>query len=94
MERRPTIQTTVTASLTKSSLGACNQMLPVKFASKFVCPCVFKKKKSHLSLLSIDIDGASRHHRKPPPFFHTFTNYHHPSSLLVLQRCSRLLPLS
>ena len=24
--RRPTIQTTVTASLTKSSLGACNQM--------------------------------------------------------------------
>lgn len=38
MGRRPTIQTTVTASLTKSSLGACNQMLPVKFASKF---CVF-----------------------------------------------------
>lgn len=36
MGRRPTIQTTVTASLTKSSLGACNQMLLVKFASKFV----------------------------------------------------------
>lgn len=39
MGRRPTIQTTVTASLTKSSLGACNQMLPVKFASKCVCLC-------------------------------------------------------
>lgn len=36
MGRRPTIQTTVTVLLTKSSLEACNQMLPVRFASKFV----------------------------------------------------------
>lgn len=42
MGRRPTIQTTVTASLTKSSPGACNQMLPVKFASKFLCLWNFK----------------------------------------------------
>lgn len=36
MVKRPTIQTTVTASLTKSSQVDCNQMLPVRFASKFV----------------------------------------------------------
>lgn len=56
MGRRPTIQTTVTASLTKSSLVACNQMLPVKFASKLditvVCCALrlslsFRKEKKH-----------------------------------------------
>lgn len=60
MGRRPTIQTTVTASLTKSSLGACSQMLPVKFASEFcvfvTLKCVKKqknafKRKSHLRCL-------------------------------------------
>lgn len=77
MGRRPTIQTTVTASLTKSSLGACNQMLPVKFASKFVCLSIVfenlkksketkdnsKSGKSHLRcLLYIHLDGALHHH--------------------------------
>lgn len=37
--RRPTIQTTVTASLTKYSPGACNQTSPVRFASKFCGKC-------------------------------------------------------
>lgn len=37
MGRRPTIQTTVTASLTKSSLGGCNQMSPARFASTYAC---------------------------------------------------------
>lgn len=35
--RRPTIQTTVTASSTKSSPGGCNQMSPARFASTYVC---------------------------------------------------------
>lgn len=39
MARKPTIQTTVTASLTKSSQGACSLTSPVKPASKCVCVC-------------------------------------------------------
>lgn len=68
MGRRPTIQTTVTASLTKSSLGACNQMLPVKFASKFVCPWVISKfgdteERSHCGyVLFIHLNGATHNH--------------------------------
>lgn len=45
MGRRPTIQTTVTVSLTKSSPGDCNQMLPVKFASKFVSFVILETNK-------------------------------------------------
>ena len=63
MGRRPTIQTTVTASLTKSSLVACNQMLPVKFASKLdvgiVC-CL-------LTLSLLFIKGKKRNQLKDGP---------------------------
>lgn len=78
--RRPTIQTTVTASLTKYSPGACNQMSPVKFASKFCAKCQkLCNKKSHLSffffsfclLMEACITSYS-------PLFTTFT----PSSII------------
>lgn len=39
MARRPTTQTTVTASLTKSSPGGCNLMSPARFASTYVPVC-------------------------------------------------------
>lgn len=80
MGRRPTIQTTVTASLTKSSLVACNQMLPVKFASKFVCQC----------LLSIHLDEASHHLLFPSSLFSYIYSFIHHPSILVLQHCSCL----
>lgn len=74
MGRRPTIQTTVTASLTKSSLGACNQMLPVKFASTFFVYRVFvsfksvKKQKKSGKVppeTTMHLDGASIIHLSP-----------------------------
>ena len=99
MGRRPTIQTTVTASLTKSSLGACNQMSLVKFASKCVSSVTFKKCKaakgefteiqSHWRcLLLIHPDGAL-HQFLMPPLLHCLHLLIHPSS--IYPRCS-LMP--
>ena len=61
MGRRPTIQTTVTASLTKSSLGACNQMLPVKCASKFLVCFQFKNDKEAISQNEVPFESLSLH---------------------------------
>lgn len=73
MGRRPTIQITVTASLTKSSLGAYNQMLPVKFASKFCVYVTFKKcakkQKPEMYAIHTCIHTSTRKHPYPSCLF-------------------------
>lgn len=72
--RRPTIQTTVTASLTKYSRGACNQTSPVRFASKFCVPkgpkSFFPKPKKKNPKVPPEFlsrsDGALRQRPKSP----------------------------
>lgn len=90
--RRPTIQTTVTASLTKYSPGACNQTSPVRFASKFCGECQkLCNKKSHLSFFfSLLIDGAL-HHQLQPSLYYIYPFIHHlpisPVTLSLPRRC-------
>lgn len=91
--RRPTIQTTVTVLLTKSSLGACNQMLPVRFASKFVfCNYnTFELKVLPSRLLSVHFNGASHYHLYPSSsLFYIYLFIHHPSIPVILWCCSCL----
>lgn len=85
MEKRPTIQITVTASLTKSSLGACNQTSLVKFASK--CWVCVRRAQHHIQfLLPIHPKGASQ-----TPSRFSYINY---SSIrmCLLSSCACLAP--
>lgn len=66
--RKPTTQTTVTASSTKSSQGACSLTSPVKCASKCVCSVYSNKQHytgNHSSLTRDCIKNLKPERAKP-----------------------------